>query len=141
MVRVIRKVVAAALQRCWTLLLRLLPSDVRERAVSPLSKPEQRIGLVARFKLASSPAVLTTTDVPEEILNAVHADRARFASGELFGPLESVTNSGAVLVTHISERGLVNADHFLAVYGEPPQLNTLYLDRSEPVQAKSPPSR
>lgn len=118
MVRVIRKVVTAALRRCWTLLLRSLPSDIRERAVSPLSKPKQRIGLLTRFKLASSPAVLTTTDVPEEILNAVHADRARFASGELFGPLESVAHSGAVAVAHISERGLVNADHTLAVYSE-----------------------
>lgn len=119
MVRVIRKVVASALHRCWTLLLRSLSPDIRAIAVSPLKEPERRLGLLTRFKLASSPPVLSTTDIPKEILDAVNANRDRFASGALFGPLESVTHSGAILVANITERGLVNADHFLAVYGEP----------------------
>ena len=119
MVRAISKVVAAALHQCWTLLLRSLSSEVREVAVSPLKKSERRLGLLTRFKLGSSPAVISTTDIPEEILDALNADRDRFASGALFVPLESVTHSGATLVAHITERGLVNADHFLAVYSEP----------------------
>ena len=118
MVTAISKVVASALQRCWTLLLRSLSSDIREVAVSPLEEPARRLGPLSRFKLGSSPAVISTTDIPEEILEALNADRDRFASGALFGPLESVTHSGAVLVAHITERGLVNADHFLAVYSE-----------------------
>lgn len=120
MVRAISKVVASALHRCWTLLLRSLPADIREIAVSPLKKPERRLGLLTRFRLGSSPTVISTPDIPEEILEAISADRERFASGALFGPLEAVTHSGAALVAHITERGLVNADHFLAVYGETP---------------------
>lgn len=116
MVRAIRKVVASALHRCWTLLLRSLSPEVREVAVSPLTKPERKVGLLTRFRLGSSPVVISTTDIPKEILDAINADRDRFASGTLFGPLESVTHSGATLVAHITERGLVNADHFLAAY-------------------------
>ena len=124
MVRAISKAVASALHRCWTLLLRSLSPDVRKVAVNPLKKPERRLGLRTRFRLGSSPAVISTTDIPEEILDAINADRDRFASGALFGPLESVTRSGAVLVAHITERGLVNADHFLAVYSEPDALRS-----------------
>lgn len=119
MVRAIRKVVASALHRCWALLLRSLSPEVREVAVSPLMKPERKVGLLTRFKLGSSPVVISTTDVPKEILDAINADRDRFASGTLFGPLEPVTHSGATLVAHITERGLVNADHFLAIYTVP----------------------
>lgn len=125
MVRAISKALASAVQRCWKLLLRSMSADVREVAVSPLKKPEQSLGLLTRFKLGSSPAVFSTTDIPEEILDAVNADRDRFASGALFGPLESVTRTGAVLVAHITERGVVNADHFLAVYSEPSALTAI----------------
>lgn len=119
MVRAISTVVASALRQCWTLLLRSLSSDVREVAVSPLKQPERRLGLIARFRLGSSPAIISTSDIPEEILVALNADRDRFASGALFGALESVAHSGAALIAHIAERGLVHADHFLAVYREP----------------------
>ena len=124
MVKAIRKVVTAALHRCWTLLLRSLPSHISEIAVNPLKKPERRLGLLTRFRLGSSPAVISTPDIPEEVLHAVNADRERFASGAMFGPLESVALSGAVLVAHISESGLVNAEHFLAVYSEPGALQS-----------------
>lgn len=116
MVTAISKVVVSALHRCWTLLLRSLSPDIREIAVSPLEKPELRLGLLTRFKLGSTPAVFSTTDIPEEILEALNADRDRFTSGALFGPLESVTYCGGALIAHITERGLVNAEHFLAVY-------------------------
>ena len=119
MVRGTCKAVASTLHRCWRLLFRSLPPNIRKIAVNPLKKPERGFGLLSRFRLGSTPAVISTTDIPEEILDALNADRDRFAAGELFGPLESVTQSGVALVTHITERGLINADHFLAVYSEP----------------------
>lgn len=131
MVRAISSVVASALHRCWTLLLRSLSSDIREVAVSPLEKPQRRLGFLTRFRLESSPAVISTPDIPKEILDAVNADRDRFASGALFGPLETVTHSGAVLVAHITERGLINADHFLAVYSEPCAPQSSYKSKPE----------
>lgn len=119
MVRTISKIVGSVFQQCWTLLVGSLSPDVRKISVSPLKSPERRLGLITRFKLGSSPAVISTTDIPEEILDALNADRDRFASGALFGPLESVTESGTVLVAHISEHGFARADHFVAVYSRP----------------------
>ncbi len=119
MVGVIRQAVASALSSCWALLVRSLRPDVPEVAVNPLSEPERALGHFAKFKLASSVTSVSPIDVPEQLRKALDDDRARFASGAMFGSLESVACSGAVHVSHITERGFTNAEHFLAVYAEP----------------------
>lgn len=118
MVKAIRSFVKAALERCWTALLRSVTPAVQAVAVNPVTSPELPLGPSASFRL-SSVVTSTTVDVPDEIRQLLESRRSAFSEGELFRPLEHVGRSGAVIVAHISERGFVNAEHFLAVYPSP----------------------
>ena len=115
MVRTFRKFVRDALKRCWATLLRVVAPSVSAVAVSPLKQYERELGPSARFKLSS---VITSAPAEEspEIRQMLDATRVEFASGVLFQSLEVAGNSGAVIVAHISERGFIEAEHFLAVY-------------------------
>ena len=121
MVGKLREFVASRISRCWAALLRSLPADGRALGGSLFQGVERPLGRMARFRLASSSSQNpATAELSGEIGEALNATRQAFATGKLFGPLESVTSSGAVLVAHITERGFINADHFLAVYPNVP---------------------
>src|ERR1700749_902294 len=110
----VRGFVKSALEWCWSALLRAVSPAVREVAVDPLLMPEVGVGPCVRFRL-SSVVTAPADESPDEIRQFLDDRRAAFARGELFHPLEQIGRSGAVLVAHITERGLINADHFLAV--------------------------
>lgn len=121
MVKAIRGFVKAALKCCWIALLRSVSPAVQAVAVNPVTSPEVALGPDSRFRLAS---VVTSTPVDlanssGEIRQLLEHRRSAFSEGEFFRPFEHVGRSGAVIVAHISERGFVNAEHFLAVYPSP----------------------
>jgi hypothetical protein len=115
MVGTMRDFVALALRRCWAALLRSLRPSVRAVAVFPEAKSELPLGMFCRFRLSS-----VTTGGPvegtAELRQMLDANRAAFAGGSSFRSLEHVARSGAVMLAHISERGFINGEHFLAVY-------------------------
>jgi len=115
MVGTFRKFVSNAFKWCWSTLLRSVAPPVRAVAVSPLDQSERELGASSRFRLSS---VITSAPVEEtrEIRQMLDARRVEFAGGLLFRSLEVIGSSGAVMVAHISERGFINAEHFLAVY-------------------------
>ena len=115
MVGTFGKFVGNALKWCWSTLLRSVAPSVRAVAISPLDQSERELGTSSRFKLSS---VITSAPVEEtpEIRQMLDAKRVEFAGGLLFRSLEVIGSSGAVMVAHISERGFINAEHFLAVY-------------------------
>lgn len=115
MVGTIRDSVALALRKCWATLLRSLRPSVRAVAVFPPAKSELALGMVCRFRL-SSVATSGPVEGPAELREMIEADRAAFAAGSSFRSLEHVARSGAVMLAHISERGFINGEHFLAVY-------------------------
>ena len=128
MVGTLRSFVNAALRWCWSALLRAVEPGVRAVAVNPVSVSELPLGPSCRFRLAS---VVTGTPVElsDDVRQLLEQRRSAFARGELFRPLEQIGRSGAVVIAHITERGHINAEHFLAVYPSPPGRP---LDRREP---------
>jgi hypothetical protein len=114
----VKSFISAALAWCWSVLLRSVSPAVRAVAVNPLSSSEVPLGPSCRFKLSS---VVTSPppDVADDIAELLGLRRSAFARGELFGPLEQIGNSGAILLAHITERGFITAEHFLAVYPPP----------------------
>jgi hypothetical protein len=119
--RNIRGFVKAALEWCWAALLRSVSPAVRTVATDPATNREASLGPCCRFRLSSvvtsvsvdSTSVLAST---KEIREFLDQRRFAFARGELFRPLEHAGRSGAVILSHITERGFTNAEHFLAVY-------------------------
>lgn len=126
--RKIHGAVKSALEWCWSALLRSVSPAVRAAAVSPVRSPEVRLGTSSRFKLASvvsSPPVELTNEVGQ----LLELRRAAFADGELFLPLDHIGQTGAVILAHITERGFIDAEHFLAVYPAPDPRCRLYMDQ------------
>ena len=120
--------VKAALEWCWSALLRAVEPAVRAVAVNPVSNSELPLGPACRFRLAS---VVTSTPVElsDDVRQMLELRRSAFARGELFRSLEQIGRSGVVVLAHITEQGYINAEHFLAVY---PSLDARALDRREP---------
>ena len=132
MVGTLRSFVSAALKWCWSALLRAVEPAVRAVAVNPVSVSELPLGPSCRFRLASVVASIdgsTTVELSDDVRQMLDQRRSAFARGELFRPLEQIGRSGAVVLAHITERGYVNAEHFLAVYPSP---DGRPLDRREP---------
>ncbi|HEX6044927.1 MAG TPA: hypothetical protein VFZ22_10595 [Pyrinomonadaceae bacterium] len=80
------------------------------------------LGPCCRFRLSSvvtSVPVDSTSALAEpatEIREFLDQRRSAFARGEFFSALEHAGRSGAVILSHITERGFTNAEHFLVVY-------------------------
>lgn len=110
--------IRSALKWCWSALLRAVSPAVREVAIDPVSNSEAALGSCCRFRL-SSVVTEPPAESTDEIRQFLDHRHTAFARGELFHPLEPIGRSGAVLVAHITERGFINADHFLAVYPSP----------------------
>lgn len=55
-------------------------------------------------------------NVPAVVRWVADESHARFSSGALFGELARVGDSNGVLAAHITERGVREAEHFIAVY-------------------------
>ena len=117
-----RNFVRSALEWCWAALLRSVSPAVRAVAKNPATSREVALGPCCRFRLSS-----VVTSVPVDSMNALTEPakeirefldqrRSAFARGEFFRPLEQAGRSGAVILSHITERGFTNAEHFLAVY-------------------------
>lgn len=115
MVRTFKRFIKGALKWCWSALRRSLAPAVNALATSPLDQSEKVLGSSSRFRLSS---VITSAPIAEtsEFRQVLDAKRAQFGSGLLFQSLDAIGSSGAVIIAHISERGSVNAEHFLAVY-------------------------
>ena len=131
MVGTLRSFVSAALKWCWSALLRAVEPAVRAVAVNPVSVSEVPLGPSCSFRLASVVASVTGTPVElsADVRRMLDQRRSAFARGELFRPLEQIGRSGVVVLAHITERGYINAEHFLAVYPAPAGGP---LDRREP---------
>lgn len=120
--RNIRGFVKAALAWCWAALLRSVSPAVRAVATDPAASREVALSPCCRFRLSSvvtSVPVDSTsalTQPAKEIREFLDERRSAFARGDFFRPLEHAGRSGAVILSHITERGFTNAEHFLAVY-------------------------
>jgi hypothetical protein len=83
------------------------------RRVEPGS--EQLVSANTRFTMASVVGG-GAADVPTVVRQVADESHARFSSGALFGELARVGDANAVLAAHITERGVREAEHFIALY-------------------------
>jgi hypothetical protein len=115
MVRNVRHFILHSLAQAWALLLRSMSPSVRALAHRAQPGSEQLVSASTRFTMASV-VVVADTDVPALVQQVADESRARFLSGALFGELARVGDANAVLVAHITERGIREAEHFIALY-------------------------
>jgi hypothetical protein len=64
----------------------------------------------------ASVVVAVAEDVPAIVRQVAEESHARFSSGALFGELARVGDANAVLTARITERGVREAEHFIALY-------------------------
>lgn len=115
MVRNVRHFIRQSLAQAWALLLRSLSPSARALARRAAPDSERPLGANTRFTVTSV-VVNETVDVPAIVRQVAEESHARFSSGVLFGELTRVTDANAVLVARVTERGVRDAEHFIALY-------------------------